>query len=691
MATSFLATYPIARYGLATNFAESEVPVTFALRFRNRFINSAGGAEKRQGMSQLGSTLTSTPEVTGLHELVDKNGTAILFATCDNGTLHKLSGSTWTMMYSGFTANTLVRSVQMGEKLIFYNGVDRNVYTKDGTTFEELRAIVSRGTADVSASAAGIDDSDVTDWVTQTDTATNDLVRNITKGAYGLITAVTTAQCTHTVIGSGGTGLGQATGNQGASDRYEIIDTVALNIIPAEGEEDNVAVAGPGTSPTVIAVSGVDMSATDVRAGDFVSNTTRNAVAMVSSISGSNLIATSIAGQTAGDSLVFLKSAMPITKAAHVHFGRMYALDARDQRKIRITGKNNPEDMTTDAGTLDSNTLEFAGFQPRGDILMDMGSFQRFFVAAGKNNVFFFEGTDPIEDVSADTRNFDIVGVFPQGVVSPRSVQSIGNDLAFVTRDGVQTAQLVRDSSTLSRTNIAEAIKNVLRDEIGDASEDDIQLIHYPRRAWMLLKVGSQIYVFNYSSYLGDTSLVEQVSPEGTLAVQKGSWSVFDGKCARQTAYLVRSNGDLVCGGAGGKVYTFDADNVFTDDGEVFTTEYRTGWLNLSEPKKDIRIKDIKYIKPILEAGAAITYNISVEGDFGADASETIEVSTSGGAGPIGLATIPFKIGGSSLVNRKYGLRSRGERHRITIRTEDGNGPDIISQFTLYGNRFGVR
>lgn len=40
--------YDIAKRGLATNFTETEIPVDYALRFRNRFINSAGGAEKRQ-------------------------------------------------------------------------------------------------------------------------------------------------------------------------------------------------------------------------------------------------------------------------------------------------------------------------------------------------------------------------------------------------------------------------------------------------------------------------------------------------------------------------------------------------------------------------------------------------------------------------------------------------------------------
>ena len=68
-----------------------------------------------------------------------------------------------------------------------------------------------------------------------------------------------------------------------------------------------------------------------------------------------------------------------------------------------------------------------------------------------------------------------------------------------------------------------------------------------------------------------------------------------------------------------------------------------------------------------------------------------ITVSVSGGSQPIGVATIPFTIGGTSLDDRKYDLRWRGKRVRVTFTTSDALGPDVISRFTMYGNIFGVR
>ena len=84
-------------------------------------------------------------------------------------------------------------------------------------------------------------------------------------------------------------------------------------------------------------------------------------------------------------------------------------------------------------------------------------------------------------------------------------------------------------------------------------------------------------------------------------------------------------------------------------------------------------------------------YTITAEGAFDVEGSETITVKASGGAQAIGIATIPFIIGGSSIQNIKHSLRWRGEQVRITFTTEDSLGPDIISRFTLYANRFGRR
>lgn len=85
-------TYPIAPLGLATSFTESETPANFATKFRNRFINAAGGAEKRQGMTQTGSIVPGTPTLNGIHELVLPDGGEVLLVSGD-GKIAKLANS----------------------------------------------------------------------------------------------------------------------------------------------------------------------------------------------------------------------------------------------------------------------------------------------------------------------------------------------------------------------------------------------------------------------------------------------------------------------------------------------------------------------------------------------------------------------------------------------------------------------
>ena len=188
----------------------------------------------------------------------------------------------------------------MQDKLIFANGVDRNFYTDDaGNSFKELIALMETGQgSSTSTSAASLSDSNITNWLSSTFVTTNDLVYNMTRDAYGIITAVTSGRVDHTSINTGSTGIGVATsGAQTTGDRYQIIDLVSLNVIPQSNGKDNFATLKSGSSTTTISVSGVNFANTETKAGDFIYNTTRNAVTKITTVS-ADLQVTSISGQT---------------------------------------------------------------------------------------------------------------------------------------------------------------------------------------------------------------------------------------------------------------------------------------------------------------------------------------------------------------------------------------------------------
>ena len=680
--------YPIAPRGLATSFSESELPDDYALKFRNRFINAAGGAEKRQGIVQYGNTISGAPSITGLHELMKADGNTEEFCSAA-GIIYRLVSGTWTSVYTTGNTAGIYTSVQMGKKLIFFNGLDRNIYTEDGVTFKELIGVIERGRASSGTNERGLHDANITNWVGDTDVAINDLVYNQTRGGYGIITLLSSASATHTAISNVAQGIGRITGAATASsgDTYEIIDLVELNVIPTGLEDDNFSIAST-TSNTLVKVAAVTSWVdTDVYVGDYIRNTTKSWVSKVVSISTTQLVITT-ASTNSGDSLLFFKPAMPIAIKGHTHFGRLYMIDARNTRDVAISGPDNPEDMTTDAGTLDSNTVHFGNLQPQADKLQGFVSFQRFISFLGLRNVYLFEGTDPIADDSTSEIDFNVVGLFPQGMVSPNAAVSIGNDLVYISVDGVQSVSLQGDASILGRANLSEPLRKTLRDKIANTGENEIFAFHYPRRSWFCAKIGSELYVYNYTPYFGKGTYTNtQFSPGQT----QGSWSLFDGLFAQQNVYMVTADGTLLCAGPGGKVYIFD-QGTYDDNGTTYTTEYQTGWLSMEPARRTPRVKAGKYIQPVLDTGDEIEYTITAEAPFDLDSYEAITANVSPLSGAIGAWTIGSgTIGGTSIVDSKLALRWRGKECRFTFSTEDVLGPDVLSRFIVFFTRHGAR
>ena len=690
------STYIIPTRGLATSFAQTEYPPEYAQKYNNRFQNGAGGAEKRRGISQTGNVIPGLPTVTGITELIDRLGNSTTFAMA-GGSVFRQDGNDWTNVFTFNTTSARIRSVAMSGKQIFYNAVDRPVYTPDGTDFIELKALIEVGDLAAGASARAVVDNDVDNWVTGTNVAINDVVFNVDLSAFAVITAVASAKLTHTAIGSagaGGDGIGLVEGSVTTGQRYEIIDAVENNIIPTANPNDfdNEGTAGSGTNETSIKVSGatgtLNLSTLDIRVGDWVRNTTKSVLTAVTSV-GTAIGVHGVSGQAADDALVFLKSAMPIIQDASVHYGRLYCIDARDLRKVRVSSPNNPQDFTSDGATLDLNdfplnsssidkqTFDAGGLQPEADVLIAIRTFQRFLALIGKSKVYMYQGTEPVGS-GADIQP---IGLYPQGGVSDRGAVNLGNDFVYASPDGIKSIQLVQDAQTFSQSHLSNQLDVTLRDSIQANNGEDIQLVHYRKRSWLLCKIGAEIYLYNFAP------VVLQGKQEQVI----GSWHLFTGGFARQTAFYVKQDGTLMTGGAGGVVSEFDT-NVFTDNGEVFETDVRTGWLNMKEPRTDVKLRQGHYLKPQMIAGGNIAYTFSVEAPYDAESTDSFVLNASGAASTIGLAVVgQSQIGGTGVINQKIPLHWKGEAARFRVRTEDALGPDILSRLTVYFNEKGRR
>lgn len=674
--------YNVPYRGLGTEFSQAEQPVEYANNFTNRFVNVFGQAEKRGGIRRYGNQISSMPNLDAVHEFISKTGTSTYFASGE-GKIYRYNSSTsdWDLVLSGKDSSATMVSRMMQDKLIFVNGVDRNFYTDNaGNSFKELQPLINVGTMGAGTSSTELTDSLISNWSNQTFVAVNDIVYNANTGARAIITSVGSTDLDTSPTGSAATGIGFASDVNKTGNAYEIWDAVELNIVSGAVQNDNVALATGITSQNVIAVSGLDFSTTEIKTGDFVYNTTRNALTQVLSVS-ANIVVTSVASQTAGDTVTFHKKAMPIATYFHVHYGRGYFIDARDTRQIRVTGPNDPQDMTTQAKTLSSSSIDYGARYGRGAGLKSLATYGKYLVAGGYGQVFVDSGQTPIQDTSGASTDLAPVGSFTQGCVTKYGLVNIGSSLVYMAFDGMRAFDSSFDSNAVQTTNICEAIKTEVQSNIATQIGQDLslQLIHYPKRNWVLCKIGSVIYNYNYTPlYI-----------EGQL-IPNGSFTKFTGKFAEQNGYYVTNDGILLACGSNGLIYKFDQGN-FDDDGDSISTTLETAWLTMEEPNNSVSLKKGRYIRPTFETGADIAYTISVIGDFTRTSNDSV-ITTAAGAGVIGRAVIgQAPIGGITPINQKIPLSWRGKQFRITFSTNDTKGQDLISSFNIYGEILGVQ
>ncbi len=710
--------YKPAKYGMGNESSQNLQPLDFAPSIINRFYNLLGDLEKRPGMTQVADQIVTAGggsgiNLTGIHEYVDSSGHSTLFAS-GQGNLYRynvsaaVTASAWEkipLQYDTYYNAGNVRStstlfsVQMNDKLIFCNGAQRNFYinsplaTISAGYTQQLYSTITKGTTGSGTSSISLVDGDISNWKTQTNVAVNDFVMTYIDGQIRgtVITSVGTSALDIGNIGVSGKGIGSAASNLTSGLAYRIVDLVELNIIPQVSPGgtiyDNIAIGGAATTSQVVSVTALNFANTDIRPGDYIYNTTRVGVAVVTTVSSNINLSNAVSGQVAGDSFIFLKDALPIATYPHVHYSQLYLIDARDPTKIRVSGPNDPEDFTTVSKTLASSTLDYGSRQSKGDILLTMDTFQRYFVVGGQQNLYVIDGNTPIAEVTADVIDLTPVGLMPQGVVSHRGLANIGGEMLYLARDGLRSFLAAYSSNNTTTSNKSEQIKSQLINEISDLldSPDQLQLIHYPRRNWVIMKVGTNMYNYNYTPiYQPGASIYQQIN--------YSTITQYQGVIADITAFYVRRNGDLVMGSSSGKVYIYDSDTN-TDAGSIISTNYVSPWHTLQEAQTELTLllKDVRYIKPVFETFGEIDYNISMVGNYNQLSSDSVTVTAQGSV-VVGHAQVGSGIiGNTAITNPKVAIRCRGEQFQLTIGTESESGGDIINSYTLYGNIFGRR
>lgn len=533
----------------------------------NIIIGTEGNGESRPVINQV--LVSAFPNrVTSIHEHINANGARTYFAGA-NGILYTITAASGSISVPvtattpvGWDPNMRIRSTQMGSRAIFYNGTNRAMWTEDGLTFEQQRALSGFGSATSNSSATSLRDNGITNWLIEP-VAVNDVIFNRTENGYALVTGVVTGRLTHTTLSSAGLGIGKVTNISSAGHTYEIIDTVALNILPADGPlSDNVGLAGATTGAAQITVSGMtNWFNTEINIGDYIRNTTRDAVTQVTAIATATLGVNGITSQVCGDSLVFLKDAFPIPHYSHAYFDRLYTIDHREHSKIRVSTKGDPSDYTVAGGTLDSMTIGIGNFASDPENFEQIASFHNNIVFGGSRNVIMFRGGDPIADVSGALVDFALKSIIPKGVVSQDSLLPIGNVLLFAAREGMQVVAFGAFDETETQ-NISGPLTQTTQSNIKAALEVSagrVRLVNYPTKQLAILKARTTAnLVLNYQP---QTRYRTKSGESALLLRGQATWTNFTGQIAGTDAEFVDSRGRmLVAFTSGGVNYIGEFD-----------------------------------------------------------------------------------------------------------------------------------
>lgn len=693
------ATFSLAPRGFATSFPAQDTPQEYSIEYTNLFSNSVGIAELRPGLEQYVSALPEPITVTNFHEILTTSGEAVLFAT-GAGQIWKVdTNGNHTKVFTFGDTTQKIFSYHAARRLIFYNGVNRSVYTTDGESFHELLSILEVGTkSDSSDNITILSAAAITNWL-GTDVSERDLVYYSDVSAYGVITAIASATLTHTPVSgsAGGIGAGSLVAGAGtvSGQRFAILDTVELNIVPVSGlgfQTDNTGTLGAGSTSTSVVITVIeDFTETEVRPGDFVYNETRKAVTTVEAITTAALSVKAISGQTTGDTVHFLKSSQPICKYGVSHFQRTYQIDARDDQKVRISGPGDPENL----GGIDAGTYDISTQQPASERFRSLLSFQRFLIVGGTRNLYAFQGTDPVGVLSREdgsyllTPDWSDLGLFPAGLLSRTGMVNVGNDVAWTTNNGIRIATLSKTTNQLQEDSASAQIDKTLRELLKVLPEDEIVAVHYPRRNWVLFKAGDDCYVYNYANSGQGTQKTFIAGNEVSVRVPP-AWHLFTGRFAQMKSFFIRESGDMICGGVAGQINAFDLGS-YGDLGESVSFLYESAWHGFDQKnQKSVKRKHGKFIRPIFQAPDGVALEISVAAPYKRSSTDVVTVSASTGESDIGSAVIgEWVIGGNDVTSDKYPLRWHGETAKFRFEGETASGPLTLSAYTVYYAQFG--
>ena len=360
---------------------------------------------------------------------------------------------------------------------------------------------------------------------------------------------------------------------------------------------------------------------------------------------------------------------IPLGGVALSAFGRLWVVDD-DRTTIKYCALLNEDDWVT---VDNAGQLGVLNIWPKADTITGLAAFNGALVVFGKWNILFFTdgrgspiGLDPLTTYIADT----MTGT---GCISQKTIQNVDGDLWFLAPQGLMSLTRLINERSNPLQNLSLNVQDYLRDLVISTPLSYISGTYYPR---------GRFYVLSMPTESGGVALVFDTRGlmEGGVARCAGIWTGLVPRAAvatRDEALIMSLIGKPgVVGRYAGRL----------DDGEAYTFDYESGWLDLDN---GTHLKILKNLNGTFYADRVATVKFKWAFDFSpffstkdyTFSSASSDSNAEWGVSEWGLAEFS---GGTSLRKARSTASGTGEYVKVGVTVDINNLELAVQELELF-------
>ena len=344
-------------------------------------------------------------------------------------------------------------------------------------------------------------------------------------------------------------------------------------------------------------------------------------------------------------------------------FGRSWVVDTTTVSQINYSDLLVPEDFTNgSAGTIDLNTV----WPYSNDTITCL--------AAHNNNLIIFcEKSIVIYGNADNINNIFLVEVIRDiGCIARDSVQNVGDDIFFLSNDGVRSLGRTILQDNMPQKEISASIRDDMIDTINsETSMDAVRSTYNEKQGF---------YLINFPS--------EKITYVCDVRTDQPRWTTWDTQLYGVETSKAATD-ELYFGLAGGFVarYTTDYYDTDTSDGsldQTYVMKYRSAWFDPGfQTGKSIWKKMVWYIASLANFQAVTTWSFDFD-----DSDEYSEAKSVTGAAPpvYGTATYGTATYGGDYIKNRYtfNMKGVGSLIRTGFQATVGGGKFAFNKIDLF-------